>query len=58
MQKKGWNPHFELVTFITREELERRLKNVTILRSKKNFFFKLAYSFELRRLSLCSRKSD
>ena len=38
MQKKGWNPHFELVTFITREELERRLKNVTILRSKKNFF--------------------
>ena len=41
MQKKGWNPHFELVTFITREELERRLKNVTILRSKKNFFLNL-----------------
>ena len=37
-KKNGWNLQYELVTSITGEEIERRLKKVTILRSQKNFF--------------------
>ena len=37
-EKKGWNLQYELVTSVTGEEIERRLKKVTILRSQKNFF--------------------
>lgn len=41
MQKKGWNLQYELVTLITGEEIERRLKKVTVLRSQKDIFVHL-----------------
>ena len=40
-KKKGWNLQYELVTSITSEEIERRLKNVTILRGNKKIILNL-----------------
>ena len=40
-KKKGWNLQYELVTSITSEEIERRLKNVTILRGNKKTILNL-----------------
>ena len=47
-EKKGWNLQYELVTSITGEEIERRLKKVTILRSQKNFFLNFHVILNLR----------
>ena len=47
-EKKGWNLQYELVTSITGEEIERRLKKVTILRSQKNFFSNFHVILNLR----------
>ena len=40
-KKNGWNLQYELVTSITSEEIERRLKNVTILRGHKKIVLNL-----------------
>ena len=40
-KKKGWNLQYELVTSVTGEEIERRLKNVTILRGNKKTILNL-----------------
>lgn len=41
MQEKGWSLEYKLMAFIPGEEIERRLKNVTILKSQKNIITNL-----------------